>query len=147
MILFAEKSRDGRLIPASLTDKEKFEKIPQGALVKIEYIKSRNYRNLQRYHVLIEYLWSSLDFAISAQFGNKEAFRKSLEYLAGNKIMLEIDGKPIYIVGSISYEAMPDEKEFEEHFDKLIDAALLYMPNWTKEQIKNDVDKIILNFA
>ena len=148
MQFFLKKASDFSASPASEFDVEKFTKVTVGHLIKCEYVKSRNYRNLQRYHVLIAILWENMDIDMQNRFVTKDRFRKALEYLAGYVDRLpRKDGTYIEIVGSIAFDVIKSEHEFQMVFSKVIDAALEYFPTWTRADMRNAVENEILNFS
>jgi len=144
---FTLKKKGNAAYPSNEFAQESFDKIPDGTLFKGEFVKGRNYMNLQRYMVFIGVLWRNMDFEMQKRFGVSRKFRKALEWISGNReIIPRKNGPDIEIVGSVSYESIKSEDEFKQKFSALIDAALEYFPTWTKEDIQKIVENEIINF-
>jgi len=142
-----KKRPDGLIEPGNEFAEEKLAKIKAGTLFKGEYVGTRNYGNLQRYHVFIGKLWDNMDDEMKLRFKNDERFRKALEWISGNReIIPRKNGDDVQIVGSVSYESVPSEAEFKELFSKLIDAALEYFPTWTRADMIGIIEQEIIHF-
>jgi len=72
------KTPDG-IIPNNEESLELFDKIPDGAMVSVEYIKKRNYENHKRWFAM-----AKICFDMQEQFDDSEIFRKHLLMIAGH---------------------------------------------------------------
>ncbi len=147
MIFFMKKASAFVASPAGSVAEESFEKVKPGDLIKCEYIKSRNYENLQRYMVFIEILWQNMEESIQAKFGNKDNFRHAIEFSSGaREKVFDFDTRQ-YVESrkSISFESM-DEIAFKAIFSSIIDTALEFFKNWTKPDMLEVVENEIINF-
>ena len=145
MIFFLKLN--GHFYPASKQDEEICQKIPPATLIKCEYVKGRNYQNLQRLHVLFHILWENMDNDWQKYFGTIDNFRYSVEWDAAIiDIFPTMDGKKIRRLKSISYESMKTEEEFRDAFSKIIDSLLKYFEKWTKKEMIKSVENEIINF-
>jgi len=123
------------LIPATEDAQILFDKIPFGDLCKGEYIKKRNYKNLQRFIKFIDAAFDMQDF-----YEDKEHFRKSVQMIGGHYEELIIIGKKgeeptvQFIPKSISFDEM-DELEFSALFKKCVTGYLgRYGTGMTEEE-------------
>lgn len=153
MLAMFQKTRFG--IHPSCEDSNKlFKKIPDQSLVKIEWVKKRNYENHKRFMA-----FRDVTFGMQDSFHNDEVWRQQLLLMAGHfelvltplpekwKLVLnylnnylkgpnsvkvieiiEKSFKTQYMVKSMSYEKM-DEIEFNEMFDRAIDGFIKYYGN------------------
>lgn len=76
--LFKKSSSQG-ILPCCEDSMSLFDKIPDGALVMVEYIKSRNYENHKRFFALVKVTFDNQD-----TFDNYEIWRKHLLMVAGH---------------------------------------------------------------
>ena len=148
MKFFMSKQTDEIAIPADAIQETSWSKVPPGALIKCEYVKSRVYGNLQRIHVMFNLLWQHADESTVARFGTVDNFRYAVEYAAGIIDVVPNVGGTGYItrVKSLSYDSIEDENEFKEIFSRITDYCLREFPTWTKDELHEIVENIILGF-
>jgi hypothetical protein len=143
-----KKHSDGSFHPVDEHSQEESIKVPYGALIKCEFIKNRNYGNLQRYHVAIDVAWKNMLDEYRERFSSKDKFRKFVEGMAGHCTEYKLkDGSIMRVVDSISYESIKSEDEFNEIFDRVLDVLIKFTPAWTKEDFVNVVEQELLGFV
>jgi len=140
MIFFCRKEKSG-FMPSGKLDSEKYNKVPLGADIKCEYVKGRNPKNHARYFAFIHILFSSQE-----KFKDEDVFRRYLQVRAGYGIPVVINGLAMLMPDSIAYERL-DESEFRKLFSRVIDAALIEFPTWTRKDMIEIVQKYIIDFA
>jgi len=140
MIFILKKTGEGAAFPGNDFDRDDFDKVPPGADIKCEYVKTRNYQNLKRYFAFIKILFKSQD-----RFKDKDVFRKYLEVRAGYGIPAVIGDVKMIMPDSISYERL-DELKFRKLFSRVIDAALVEFPTWTRVDMLDIIQNQIINF-
>jgi len=140
MIFFCKKEKSG-FVPSGRLDSEKYNKVPLGADVKCEYVKGRNYQNHKRYFAFIKILFDSQE-----KFKDETVFRQFLQVRAGYGIPITINDLTMIMPDSIAYERL-DESEFRKLFSRVIDAALVEFPTWTRKDMLEIVQKHIIDFA
>jgi len=112
------------LIPDSIEASELLSKVPVDALVTVEYVQKRNYRNLKRFFALV-----NTTFEMQDCFDNKDIWRKHLVMLGGHydEVVVTNPKKGTttvqYWPKSVNFETM-DEVEFKALFDKIITGYL-----------------------
>lgn len=145
-----------------------FDEVPDGALVKVEYIEKRNYENHKRF-----FAFARDTFDMQDQFDNKEIWRKHLLMLAGyyDQVVVPIPEKKRSMIDhikkflggpgkaksniirnlestytvqywpkSMSFEKM-DEVEFKNMFDCAISGFLeRYGNGMTDEEFRRVID-------
>ena len=117
MEIIAKKLPNHQFAPI---DHEEAEKVPIGGLVKIEYIKTRHYENLQRFFTFIK-----MAFDMQDHFDDKEVFRKWLIMKAGFfTTAVAPNGTVMFFPDSISFDKMEDELEFRSVFTKCLTAYI-----------------------
>ena len=109
-----------------------FDKVPDGALVKVEYIKKRNYENHKRFFKFLEAAFDNQEF-----YDNTEQFRKAIQMIGGHYESLSIldtegNATTHFIPKSIAFDKM-DEEEFKNLFNKCITGFLGRYGNGIKE--------------
>ena len=118
------KKTEQGLIPASEEAMDLFNKIPTNELCQVEYIKKRNYKNLQRFMKFINVAFDMQDF-----YDNKTQFRKSVQMIGGHYEELIIIGRKgeestvQFIPKSINFEEM-DELKFQPLFKRCVTGYL-----------------------
>jgi len=101
-----------------------FAKVPTDSYAIVEYIKTRNYRNLKRFFALV-----NVTFELQDCFTNKEIWRKHLIMLGGHYDEVIISNPKTgetsvqYWPKSIDFESM-EETEFQELFSKIVTAYI-----------------------
>ena len=105
------------LIPATDADKEKFCKVGQGEFVQGEFNKKRNYKFLQKFFVLINIGFENQDFE-----KNIGLYREKVMIQVGCCDTFFLDNGQInFKAKSISYDAIPDDQEFERIYNLAVD--------------------------
>ena len=140
MIFFCRKENTG-FVPSGRLDSEKYNKVPLGADIKCKYVKGRNPKNHARYFAFIKILFDSQE-----KFKDENVFRRYLQVRAGYGIPVVINDLTMLMPDSIAYERL-DETEFRKLFSRVIDAALVEFPNWTRADMIEIVEKKVLSFT
>lgn len=127
------------IIPNNEESLALFDKIPHGALVQVEYIKTRNYGNHKRFFAMVR-----ICFNMQEHFDNEEVFRKHLLMIGGHfdeVIVPNRKGGTIvqYWPKSIEFSEM-DEIEFNKLFSACITGFISRYGNGMEE---SDLLKII----
>ena len=143
-----KKHTDGSFWPNDEYSQESAVNVPYGALIKCEFVKSRNYGNLQRYHVAIGVAWENMLDEYRERFSSKDKFRKFVEGMAGHCTDYKMkDGSTMRVVDSISFESIKSEDEFNEIFDNVLNVLLKFTPAWTKDDFVNVVEQTLIGFV
>lgn len=109
------------LIPFGESDKTRFAKIGQGEILTVDYNKKRNYEFHKKFFVLLEIGFENQDV-----FDNSEIYREYVLIGSGHcEIFIRHDGLPNYKAKSISYDALPDNNDFETVYNN----ALTFIAN------------------
>ncbi len=125
MKLLGKKIYGQTYLPAGDEAFEKSVKIPEGELVVIEYIRGRNYPFLQKFMVLTKIAFDNLPEKFG-HFRNREEFRKALIFEAGHyDIRKDMKGNEVREPKSISYDSIPDDIEFEQIYNDVLDIVYL----------------------
>lgn len=126
------------LIPFCQADKDKFVKLEQGAVVTVSHDKRRNYEFHKKFFVLI-----TLGFDNQERFKSFEHYRANVLCNIGHcETIFLSDGRMAMIPKSISFDAIPDNNEFETIYSKAVEfiANELFI---TKEEL---AEEILSNF-
>ncbi len=129
-------------VPCTEEGVEFLKKMKYGEPYENELWQPRNYKNLQRYRVMLKYIAER-----SQRFPNPQKVDYELKIRIG-----EYDehwtskGVLIPVPRSYSFGKM-DEGKFREIFSKSIDAALKYMVNDAKKEDRDNLENIVLSFA
>ena len=108
------------IIPNNEESLELFDKVPDGALVSVEYIKRRNYENHKRWFAM-----AKIFYDMQEQFDNYEIFRKHLIMIAGHFDTVIVEHPKTgeittqYWPKSLEFSKM-DELEFQKMFRRCI---------------------------
>jgi len=140
MIFVLKKTGEGAAFPDNEFDRDKFDKVPIGADIKCEYVKTRNLKNHKRYFAFIKILFDSQE-----KFKDENVFRKYLEVRAGYGIPAVIGDVKMIMPDSIAYDRL-DETEFKQVFSRVIDAALVEFPTWSRADMLDIIKNQIINF-
>lgn len=132
-----KKLANGVLVPANGEEAEKLASVPVGEVVRCKLTVFRNYRFLQKYMVLVKFLyehWSARAKPIAYRGTlvrpRMERFRKDLQILCGwYEPVYNVKGELRLESKSVSFSSM-SEPEFEKLYSTVIDVGL--------EKILND---------
>lgn len=151
--ILMRKLLNGALIPDSDEEAAKLQHVKTGDGVRVTVVRIRNYKFLQKFHVLVGVLfdiWS--ETAPRMQYKghdiapNKEKFRKDLTILCGYfEPVFGVRGEMRLEAKSISFAQM-DEETFERLFSQAINVGLskiLNRPDWTEEKIRQACEDLL----
>ena len=117
---FTAIKKDWYLIPQGDEGINAHEKIPEGAEVYIEYIKSRSPGNHRR-----AFAFFNMVFDMQEHFTDMNPMRKWLTMKAGYYTeIVAPNGKIVFIPKSIAFDKITDEDEFRALFSKIIDVVI-----------------------
>lgn len=154
--ILLRKLANGALVPVDDEAAEALKHIKVGAGVRCNIVRVRNYRFLQKYHVLVNLLfdiWTEtaprLQYRGQDVAPNKEKFRGDLQVLCGHyEAVFGVRGELQLKPKSVSFASM-EEDEFEKLFSRAIDVGLgriLDRPDWTEEKIRQACEEL-MNFS
>lgn len=154
--MLLSKLPNGALMPADEETAEALRKIKTGVIVRADVKQVRNYKFLQKYMVLVRFLYGIWEeTAPRMQYRGQEVkpnlarFRGDLQILAGHyTATYNIRGEVRLEPKSVSFASMAEE-EFEQLFSSVIDVALskvLNRPDLTEEKIREHCENV-LNFS
>lgn len=132
-----KKLPNGCLVPVNQEEADKLARVPAGEALRCKLTVFRNYRFLQKYMVLVKFLYDHWSERTRPQMyrghpvrTRLERFRKDLQILCGwYEPVFNVKGELRLESKSVSFSAM-SEQEFEELYSTVIDVAL--------EKILND---------
>lgn len=139
MKLHLQKVPNG-LIPVSESDREYLDTLKMGQVVWADFKKMRNYAFLQKFMVLIDYLYGVWEPEMGEK--NREQFREDVTILAGYyEQYVRLDGSIRTVAKSISFANM-EEEEFAKLYNSVIDVGLKrILKNYKRE----DLDSVLNN--
>lgn len=154
--LLLRKLADGTLLPADEESADALRKVKSGAVVRADVKQVRNYKFLQKYMVLIRFLYDiweetapRMEYRGQEVKPNLNRFRGDLQILAGHyTATYNIRGEVRLEPKSISFASMSEE-EFAELYSRVIDVALsrvLNRPDLTPEIVRAHCESV-LHFA
>lgn len=147
------KLANGALVPQDDEAAEQLKHVRTGDGVRVTVVRVRNYKFLQKFHVLVGVLFDIwCETAPRMQYKgqdiapNKEKFRGDLTILCGYyDAVFGVRGELQLKPKSISFASM-SEDEFEGLFSKAIDVGLsriLNRPDWTPEKIRQACEDLL----
>lgn len=151
--IIMRKLANGALIPQDDEAAEQLKHIKVGAGVRVTLVRVRNYKFLQKFHVLVGVLFDiwcetapRLQYKGHDVAPNKEKFRADLTVLCGHyDAVFGVRGELQLKAKSISFASM-DEEEFERLYSTAIDIGLgriLNRPDWTPEKIRQACEDLM----
>jgi len=118
---------------------DKSRKVPPDEYVVIEYVRGRNYPFLQKFMVMTQIAFDNLPEKFG-HFKNKDELRKALIFEAGHyNIRKDMKGNVVREPKSISYDSIPDDIEFEQIYNDVLDIVYAMFDS-------EFVDKHLINF-
>jgi hypothetical protein len=154
MKLFLRKVQGGTLVADNDDAVEWLQKVKNGAVLSGEFKQPRNYKFLQKTHVLFSYCFDhfadrmgevGLEYKGQRAEPSKERFRKDLTILAGHySVTYDILGNVKLEAKSLSY-ASCSEVEAERIFSDVINAALKHVVTvgFTEQELRDTVDGLL----
>lgn len=147
------KLANGALVPQDDEAAEQLKHIKVGAGVRVTLVRVRNYKFLQKFHVLVGVLFDIwCETAPRLQYKghdvalNREKFRGDLVILCGYfDAVFGVRGELQLKPKSISFASMSEE-DFERLFSAAIDIGLgkiLDRPDWTPEKIRQACEDLM----
>ena len=131
------KQLNGTFKVAYPSDYENAKKIPLNEPFEINYKKSRNYKFLQKFFVLVQMVYDNQE-----QYNNIHKLRSDLIIESGYFTEhVNFHGEVRKEAISISYESM-DEIEFNEFYARFVD-AIVRVYKWDKQDL---VDAVLEHF-
>jgi hypothetical protein len=122
------------LIPFGSSDKEKFAKIGQGEICTIDFKKNRNYLFHKKFFSLL-----NIGFENQDKEDNFDFYRAKVLIAIGHCDTIALDnGTFTFIPKSISYDAIPDNNDFETVYNR----AVSYIANklcMTNEELSIEI--------
>ena len=113
-------------IPATDREADQIKKIPNGAIIELEYKTKRNYEFHKKVFAFFNFCF---DFWVNEnefldEYTSFDMFRKNLLVVAGYKqVYYKIDGSLRVEAKSLAYDKM-NQEEFEQCYHALIQAAM-----------------------
>ncbi len=112
-------------VPADDISFDKSMKIRADDYVVIEHIRGRNYPFLQKFMVLINKVFDNLPEKYS-HYKNETELRNALVFEAGHyDTFKDLKGNVIRVPKSVSYDKIPDDHEFEQIYNDVLDIVYL----------------------
>ena len=125
-------------IPATDGDKEKAVKVGQGEVVQVEFKKNRNTLFHRKFFALLNIGFSNQD--VIETFELYRAY--VLVSIGWSEFFFTETGQINHIPKSISYEALPDNNEFSEVYDKALSFIAIQL-SLTNSEL---TDEVLSNF-
>lgn len=118
------------LYPADEETAEAVARTKRDLALRVEWVQDRNILNHRRFFGGLLPIISNN----SATWDCKEKALIMLKYATGHTldVVNPLTGEIQLVPNSISFDAMPDESDFQEFFSRCIDAALLHVPELAK---------------
>ena len=117
---------------------EKFNRIPQGAIVHWTYRSKQIAAYHRKFFALV-----SVIFDNQAEYQNKDLFYKVLVMLAGFCDIIQVGDKTLFVADSVSFEKCSQAK-LEEIYDKVLDVALeRFCVGSSVDEINAKVDEVL----
>ena len=113
------------LIPADDVDKDEFNRISQGEIVQCKLDRGRNVQHHRKYFLLINYIFDNMPEQMHELCPTKTALRKCLQKLAGHTVEYRLPNGTVQVESDTINFSLP-QKEFEEVYNRVIDAAFKY---------------------
>lgn len=144
------------LIPADAFSADALEGLKHGQVYKVELKANRRYKFLQKAFVLVGYafdLWEPAGEATEYKGKpiekNLERFREMLTIMAGHYTpVYKLDGSVQLIAKSWSYSSMPDDTDFSQLYNALLNVIIAkVISNHTGEELDEIVNNIVLGFS
>lgn len=153
MDIVLTKLANGMLAPATEADAEQLKKVKQGAGVRVQLTRIRNYEYHKRWFALVQYafeMWSDIkgpmEYKGQQIQPNFDRFRKDLVILAGYyDTVFNVRGELRLEAKSISFGSMGQD-EFERLYSATINAVLtkiLTGSGLSEEKLRNYVDQVM----
>lgn len=114
------------LYPADEDTANAMQRTKRDLALRVEWVQDRNILNHRRFFAGLLPVISNN----SRVYDNKEKALTFLKYATGHTedFVNPLTGEVTLIPCSISFEAMPDESDFQAFFSRCIDAVLQYIP-------------------
>jgi hypothetical protein len=117
---------------------EKFNRIPQGAIVHWTYRRPQIAAFHRKFFAMI-----SVIFDNQSEYNNKDLFYKVLIMLSGFCEIVQVGDKTLFVADSVSFEKCSQSK-LEEIYDKVLDVALeRFCVGSSVEEINKKVDEVL----
>ncbi|WP_315729911.1 hypothetical protein [Bradyrhizobium sp. SZCCHNRI2010] len=111
--IYVLKDEDGKLVPYANYDREKFDELPTGKVLRVNVVQQRNAPRHRLYRVILRIVVKNTDLFVS-----EDSLHKTL--LVGCGVVepvMTVTGEIIMIPSSTAYDAM-DEDVFKAYFDQ-----------------------------
>jgi hypothetical protein len=128
------------LIPVDERGHSLLAKIKEGKEVKVEVRQSRNLRHLRLYWAMVDFLREHVDEFASA---TDEAIHVALKQELGLGRYVQVSpGLLLFLEDhSISFEAMPDQQEFNAYFDRAVHVITdKWLAGSKYEEVRNEIN-------
>ena len=117
---------------------DKFNRIPQGAIVHWTFRSPQNARLHRKLFALVRVIFNNQD-----QYTNERLFYKVLIMLSGFCEIVQVGDKTLFVADSVSFEKCSQAK-LEEIYDKVLDVALeKFCIGSTEEEINAKVNEVL----
>ena len=141
-------------VPVDKVGMEIMLKMPMNAEYKGVFTQPRNAKFHRKYFALLNFAYDHFEPATEkGKYGvvpenNREQFREDLIILAGfYRVVRRVNGDEIVVAESIAFAKM-NEDSFEDLYSKTINVVLKYvLKNYTKEDLEEVVDQLLMGFA
>lgn len=126
------------LMPCGDLDEQAFGKLPTDRDLRAEVVAPRNPGLHRKAFALLNIVWPHTSYP------NIERLRAALTIQAGyvDEVIRPSDGQVFWVPKSWAFDAM-DDVEFREMYNALVNAALVIVPDSTKEDWEKAVDQIV----
>lgn len=147
------KLANGALVPVDEESAELLKSVKVGGITRVNVVRVRNYKFLQKFHVLIGLLFDiwcetapRLQYKGQDVAPNKEKFRGDLVILCGYyDAVFGVRGELQLKPKSISFASM-SEDDFEKLYSQAINIGLskiLNRSDWTEEKIRQACEDLL----